>query len=142
MGKYEDLEIIKRFKDNGDMTKEEFEIEKQKILSRPDEEIKSGIATYASCCILGICSLFFSFMGVINGTSLYISVILGIIAIVLGIVSVKKIKAGKENSKMVVTGICTGILGIIVSLAIIGVIIYSVAKVYINSTTTDTVIIQ
>ncbi len=139
MGKYEDLEIIKRLKDNGDMTPEEFETEKQKILNRPDDEIKNGMATYASCSILGVCSLVFSFIGLINGNLLYISIVFGIIAVVLGIVSSKKLKAKKENNKMVLTGISTGILGIIVSLAIIGMIIYSVAKIYMNNTTSDTV---
>ncbi len=126
MGKYNDLEIIKKLKDDGDMTSEEFENEKQKILSKPDDENTKGMGLYAICTILGVCSLIFSAMGIIYGFSLYVSIISGISAVVLGIVSRKKLKANKEKSKMVTTGIITGLLGAIMSIVMIGLVIYSV----------------
>ncbi len=40
MGKFEDLESLKRLKDSGSITEEEFRIEKQKILNEKDENKK------------------------------------------------------------------------------------------------------
>ncbi len=129
MERYRDLEIIKKLKDEGDMTLEEFETEKQKILSRQEEDTQKGMGTYAACVILGICSLLFSFMSIVNAYSLYMSIISGITAIVLGIIARKKLKEKKEKNRMITTGIITGVLGTIFSVTIIAMVIYSVIKI-------------
>ena len=138
MGKYEDLEIIKKLKNDGDMTAEEFEIEKQKILSRPDDVMQKGWGLYAACSILGICSLIFGTMGIVYGYSIYIAIIFGISAIVLGMVSRKRLKENQEKNRMVTAGIITGVLGTLISMLIIIMVVYSVVKIYSSSGSTKT----
>ena len=130
MSKYDDLRIIKELKQDGDMTQEEFEIEKQKILSRTEEIVQKGWGLYAMRAISGICSIVFALIGLVSGNLLYISIIFGIIAMVLGIVSKKRLKDNNDKSKMAITGLITGILGTLISILIIIMVVYSMVKIY------------
>ena len=70
MEKYEELERLQKLKENGTLNNAEFELEKQKILSKDDVKIKEG-KTYNK----GLTKIFF----ILFGVSVVVSIILSII---------------------------------------------------------------
>ena len=70
MEKYEELEKLQKLKENGTLNNAEFELEKQKILSKDDVKIKEG-KNYKK----GLAKIFF----IIFGVSVVVSIILSII---------------------------------------------------------------
>lgn len=116
MGKIEDLERLKDLKDEGVLTEEEFEKQKQNILNSTEGTMDEKSAKRASAgFVLGLCSLVAWFIPLIG----YPVTILGIIFSSLGMNSNKK--------GMAITGIVLSIIFFIVTLmnSIVGAIMMS-----------------
>ena len=104
--KYEDLAKLQKLKDEGTISKEEFEIEKQKVLERDDSGKTEGI--YVASLVLGICSL-------LLGAVPIFGLILAIVSLIICIAAAKKQKMKKEKSGLVTAGYVLTILGILLA---------------------------
>ena len=111
MGRVEELEQLKKLKDSGGITEQEFEIEKQKVLN--NNTTKNDYSTlYLESLIIGLCSFF------IFGIP-FVGMIIGAIALIVSIKANDKRILNNDKSGMVKVGLVfsaiSAILGTIIS---------------------------
>ena len=120
MGKIEDLDKLKKLKDDGSITEKEFEIEKYKILNNYNDKTNTSTNSTKGILVLGIITLL---LGIIT---LLLCLVLPIFGLILAIISLiicimAKIMAKKRTeqtgteNKLVTVGLILTIIGLLVA---------------------------
>ena len=116
MGKIEDLDKLKKLKDDGSITEKEFEIEKYKILNNYNDKTNTSTNSTKGILVLGIITLL---LGIITLLLCLVVPILGlilaIISLIICIMAKKRVEQTGTENKLVTVGLILAIIGLLVT---------------------------
>ncbi len=112
MGKIEDLDKLKKLKDDGSITEKEFEIEKYKILNNYNDKTNTSTNStegiYIASLVLGIITLLLCLVPILG-------LILAIISLIICIMAKKRVEQTGTENKLVTVGLILAIIGLLVT---------------------------
>ena len=123
MGKYEDLEQLKKLKASGSITETEFEVEKYKILNSNETNTNNTEGIYVASLVLGIICFLVCLVP-------FLGLVVAIISLIICIIAKKKVKQTGNTSGLVTAGLVLTIIGLV---ATIGIHIVSLYTMLYNS---------
>lgn len=111
MGKYEDLEELKKIKETGGITDKEFEVEKYKILNNKETNTDKIEGVYIASMVLGIIALLLCMVPILG-------LIITIVSLIIFIKAKKKVKQTGSKSGYVTAGMVLTIISLILTIFI------------------------